>query len=97
MDHEDQKPKPTGRPRIHPIGTKIKYPRKSKMKFNKENINEARASCGLPPLKDMTERACLMCGKGFLSEGVHNRMCLSCRKSEKEHHTDDHSCDGKTF
>lgn len=24
-------------------------------------------------------RACLSCGKGFESEGIHNRMCSACR------------------
>jgi len=30
--------------------------------------------------KGRTERACLCCGKPFLSEGAHNRLCDVCRK-----------------
>lgn len=29
--------------------------------------------------KGSTERACMCCGKPFLSEGAHNRLCGSCR------------------
>ena len=29
--------------------------------------------------KGTTERACMCCGKTFLSEGAHNRLCGGCR------------------
>ncbi|MEP4378634.1 MAG: hypothetical protein ABJ215_06960 [Alphaproteobacteria bacterium] len=29
---------------------------------------------------DATERACMVCGNKFESEGWHNRLCGSCRK-----------------
>lgn len=29
--------------------------------------------------KGTTERACMCCGKTFLSEGAHNRLCGACR------------------
>ncbi|MCG3177457.1 MAG: hypothetical protein MOGMAGMI_02431 [Candidatus Omnitrophica bacterium] len=29
--------------------------------------------------KGTTERACMCCGKPFLSEGPHNRLCGACR------------------
>ena len=32
-----------------------------------------------PSKKQCTERACMCCGKTFLSEGAHNRLCGGCR------------------
>ncbi len=29
--------------------------------------------------KGTTQRACMCCGKTFLSEGAHNRLCGACR------------------
>ena len=34
----------------------------------------------------LTERACLSCGRGFASEGAHNRMCETCRAAAQGFH-----------
>lgn len=44
-------------------------------------INEARRLSGLKEIKTK-RRVCLSCEKEFASEGDHNRLCDSCRKSD---------------
>lgn len=41
----------------------------------------------VPPANQPKERACLCCGKGFESEGFHNRMCGGCRVSASNDET----------
>jgi hypothetical protein len=31
----------------------------------------------------MTKRKCMCCGDAFLSEGIHNRLCLKCRRPQR--------------
>ena len=41
-------------------------------------INHTRKMAGVAPLS-ITERKCSNCGKGFKSEGSHNRQCRPCK------------------
>ena len=34
--------------------------------------------------KKRIKRACMCCGSGFDSEGIHNRLCLTCRHRSAE-------------
>ena len=45
---------------------------------NIEEINRVRKRDGMSEL-DVRKRECLRCGKTFDSEGIHNRMCATCR------------------
>ena len=38
----------------------------------------------LERLSKMKEHACMTCGKVFMSEGAHNRMCDPCRSYHRE-------------
>ncbi len=55
----------------------------SKYKISKrydiEQINETRRLSGLKEII-AERRVCLRCDREFLSEGIHNRLCDSCRK-----------------
>ncbi len=42
-------------------------------------INEARRLSGLKEIRTKGRR-CLRCGREFVSEGDHNRLCDGCRK-----------------
>gem|GEM_PF-6564851 len=44
----------------------------------KRDIEELRATCGLPPLPKATIRPCLRCEKPFKSDGPSNRLCPIC-------------------
>lgn len=45
-------------------------------------LDKAADEGATPPRrrKGSTERACMCCGKTFLSEGAHNRLCGACRQ-----------------
>ena len=50
----------------------------------RDNFKHGRTESRKRPSLDQpavyTERQCITCGAGFMSEGSHNRMCGSCRK-----------------
>lgn len=48
-------------------------------RYDIEQINEARRLSGLKEIR-AKGRVCLRCGREFVSEGDHNRLCDSCRK-----------------
>lgn len=48
-------------------------------RYDIEQINEARRLSGLKEIRTKG-RTCLRCGREFVSEGDHNRLCDSCRK-----------------
>ena len=43
--------------------------------------NEDEDNLGYRPVGDVSmQRDCMTCGRAFISEGWHNRMCPRCRK-----------------
>ena len=48
-------------------------------RYDIEQINEARRLSGLKEIRTKA-RTCLRCGRKFVSEGDHNRLCDTCRK-----------------
>ena len=73
------------RPRKAPTGPNLNHGKKSKMKFDLHQINEARVACGLKELSKTPEPVkCLGCGGVFDSEGNWNRMCKGCRRRSRE-------------
>ena len=48
-------------------------------RYDIEQINEARRLSGLKEIRTKGRR-CLRCGRKFVSEGDHNRLCDTCRK-----------------
>lgn len=55
-------------------GEKKILPKKSSIQKNKDYKSLRLAS----KKGEKQERSCLMCGKKFLSRGIHNRRCLDC-------------------
>ncbi len=48
-------------------------------RYDLKQINEARRLSGLKEINTKS-RHCLRCGRDFVSEGDHNRLCDFCRK-----------------
>lgn len=55
-------------------GEKRVLPRKTSIQKNKDYKSLSLANAK----GEKQERSCLMCGKKFLSRGIHNRRCLDC-------------------
>ncbi len=51
---------------------------KTYKRYDIEQINEARRLSGLKKIIS-EHRVCLRCDRKFVSEGIHNRLCDSCR------------------
>ena len=51
---------------------------KTNKKYDIEQINQVRRLSGLKEIIS-GHRICLRCGRKFVSEGIHNRLCDSCR------------------
>ncbi len=51
---------------------------KTNKKYDIEQINQVRRLSGLNKIIS-GHRACLRCNRKFVSEGIHNRLCDSCR------------------
>ena len=48
-------------------------------RYDLKQINDARRMSGLKEIS-VKVRSCLRCGREFVSEGDHNRLCDFCRK-----------------
>lgn len=48
-------------------------------RYDIDQINEARRLSGLKEIIP-EQRVCLNCDRKFVSEGIHNRLCDSCRE-----------------
>lgn len=42
----------------------------------------AEQEAKLPKTRQRRERACMCCGRDFMSDGAHNRLCDGCRKAD---------------